>query len=326
VVEHTTHNRAVAGSIPASATTAPILVGFSGGPDSTALLLLLQEAGCDLVAAHYDHALRPESAADAAWVRDVCDRLGIPVVSERRAAPLPRGSVEAAARALRYEFLERAATAHRCELIALAHTADDQAETVVMNLLRGAGPAGLRGMPARRGRVVRPLLGVTRGQILAWLKQRAATYLDDATNRDVRFLRARVRHLLMPHLDRRRLLALAAAAGRLRERLDENAALDSPEPVLRATALRRLYQAAGGPDPGLGQSHLQAMDRLLRRPRTGAVQALPGRLAFRVRPDGTPEITKAPPELVASWRLREGGADGPMVRSVQPPTLQEPAS
>ena len=326
MVEHTTHNRAVAGSIPAIATTRRILVGFSGGPDSTALLLLLREGGCDLVAAHYDHALRPESAADAAWVRDVCDRVGIPLVSERRAAPLRRGSLEAAARAVRYDFLERAATGHRCDLIALAHTADDQAETVVMNLIRGAGPAGLRGMPARRGRVIRPLLSVTRSQILAWLKLRAVTYLEDASNRDLRFLRARVRHLLRPRLDSRRLLALAAAAGRFRERLDEHAALDAPEPALRAAALRHLYQAAGGPDPGLSQSQLQAMDRLLQRPGSSAVQALPGRLAFRVGPDGTPEITKAPPELVASWRLSEGAAVGPMVRSLQPPTPQEPAS
>jgi len=301
-----------------------VLVAVSGGPDSTALLLLLQESGCDLVAAHYDHALRPESAADAEWVGALCSRLGIPLVSERRTTPLAKGSLEAAARRLRYEFLERAAAAHGCELIAVAHTADDQAETVVMNLLRGAGPAGLRGMPRRRGRIRRPLLGVTRADVRAYLQRQGVAVRDDPSNRDPRFLRARVRHLLMPRLDRPRLLQLAAAAGRFRARLESQAVLDAPEPALRAAALRRLYQAAGGADPGLTRRQFQVMDTLLRQRRTGATLALPGRLAFRVRADGSPEIAGAPPELVASWRLGGRGGAGPMVRSGQPPTPEEP--
>ncbi|HEX6347951.1 MAG TPA: tRNA lysidine(34) synthetase TilS [Candidatus Dormibacteraeota bacterium] len=301
-------------------------MAVSGGPDSTALLLLLRDANADLVAAHYDHALRPESAADAEWVASLCRRLGVPLVSERRKAALPGGSLEAAARTLRYDFLERAAQAERCELIAVAHTADDQAETVVLNLLRGAAPTGLRGMPHRRGQVVRPLLGVTREQILEYMREQAVGFLEDASNRDRRFLRARVRHLLMPRLDRERLLRLAKAAARLSERAEAQAALDAKEPVLRGTALRRLYQAAGGPQPGLGRRHLKEMDSTLRHRRRRTTVALPGRLAFRLGEDGRAEITEAPPELVKSWRLNEGGAAGPMVRSGQPPTPQEPAS
>jgi tRNA(Ile)-lysidine synthase len=322
VVEHTTHNRAVAGSIPASATIAGlvdasglvppgsrVLAAVSGGPDSTALLLALHELGRDVVGAHFDHALRPDSAADAEAVAALCKRLSVPLVTERRSGSLAPGSLQAAARAARYSFLERAADAHGRDLIAVAHTADDQAETVVMNLLRGSGPAGLRGMPDRRGRVVRPLLAATRAQVVEYLEQAGVTPREDPSNRDRRFLRARVRHLLMPRLDRPTLLAIAAAAQRFRDRVAAAASDSAREPALRMEALRRLYRAAGGADPGLTRGHLAAMDRLAQARRTGASLALPGHLVFRVLPDGM-EIgpTRKPP--AAAWRLRERRCSG----------------
>ena len=285
-----------------------MLAAVSGGPDSTALLLALHELGHDQVAAHFDHALRADSAADSEAVATLCARLGIPLISERRTAPLGAGSLQAAARAARYAFLERAAEAHGRDLIAVAHTADDQAETVVMNLLRGSGPAGLRGMPARRGRLVRPLLTATRAQVVDYLERSGVTPREDPSNRDRRFLRARVRHLLMPRLDPAHLLALSAAAERFRDRLGRQAAIDAEEPALRAAALRRLYRAAGGADPGLTRRHLEAMHRMLRRPSVRAELALPGRLVFRVLPDGRPEFAPASPALVASWRPREPGS------------------
>ncbi len=317
MVEHTTHNRAVAGSIPASATIVElaaasglvppgsrVLAAVSGGPDSTALLLALQALDRDLIAAHFDHALRPDSAADAEFVAALCQRLGVPLVTERRSDTLAAGSLQAAARAARYAFLERAADAHGRDLIAVAHTADDQAETVVMNLLRGSGPAGLRGMPDRRGRVVRPLLEATRAQVVEYLRQSGVAPLEDPSNRDRRFLRARVRQLLMPRLDPRKLLAIAAAAQRFRDRVESQASVSAQEPALRVEALRRLYRAAGGADPGLTRVHLEAMRRMLRGRSTGAELALPGRLVFRVLRDGRPEFAPAPPALVASWQPR----------------------
>jgi tRNA(Ile)-lysidine synthase len=298
--------------VDASALVPPgsrLLVAVSGGPDSTALLLALHELGRDLVAAHFDHALRPDSAADAEAVATLCTRLGVPYEIERRQGPLASGSLQAAARAARYAFLERAATAHSRDLVAVAHTADDQAETVVMNLLRGSGLAGLRGMPARRGRVVRPLLAVTHGQVVDYVEKSGVTPREDPSNRDRRFLRARVRLLLMPRLDRQELLAIAAGAQRLRDRVEASASLESPEPALRAEALRRLYRAAGGADPGLTRHHLAAMDRLALARRTGASLALPGDLIFRVLPVGV-EIEPARRPAAPAWHLRERPCPG----------------
>jgi tRNA(Ile)-lysidine synthase len=200
VVEHTTHNRAVAGSIPASATNIPdqvdrsrlvppgsrVLVGLSGGPDSTALLLALLALNRDVVAAHFDHALRDSSEGDAAFVADLCRRHHVPLIGERRRAPLEKGSVQAAARKARYDFLLRAQTQANADMIAVAHTSDDQVETVLMNLLRGTGVAGLRGIPASRPPIVRPLLSATREGVLAYLEEMGERALDDPSNADLR--------------------------------------------------------------------------------------------------------------------------------------------
>src|SRR5690348_3789207 len=151
---------------------ARVLAAFSGGPDSTALLLWLREAGVDVAAAHYDHALRPGSERDAERVAALCAALGVPLLRERRDEPLPRGSVQAAARRLRYAFLERALAASARDVVCLGHTADDVVEGAVLHLLRGSGLAGLRGMPARRGPFLRPLLGVWREDVEAYLAAR----------------------------------------------------------------------------------------------------------------------------------------------------------
>src|SRR5438874_6909234 len=224
VVERATHNRVVAGSSPAG-TTMPstrrsgalaaalsqsaliqpgerVLVAFSGGPDSTALLLGLREAGHDVVAAHFDHALQPGSEMVAAHASRVCASLGITLMAERRTSPVPKGSVQAAARSLRYDFLERCAGEAGASRIALGHTADDLVEGTVMHLLRGCGIAGLRGMPATRGRFVRPLLGVWRAEVLAFLDERGVVALEDPANSNLRYRRVSVRRELLPALER----------------------------------------------------------------------------------------------------------------------------
>ncbi len=109
-----------------------VLVAFSGGHDSTALLLALREQGHDIVAAHYDHALQEGSVLVADHVRRLCETLGVPLIVERRSVALAKGSVQAAARTLRYEFLERAAAQAGASKIALAHTADDVVEGAAM--------------------------------------------------------------------------------------------------------------------------------------------------------------------------------------------------
>lgn len=177
-----------------------VLVAVSGGPDSVALLLLARAVlGERCVAATVDHGLRPEAAGEAAWVARLCGELG--VAHATLAAPLPRragrtGNVSARARALRYRLLEAHAADTGAARIATAHHADDQLETLVMRLNRGAGVAGLAGVRARGGRIVRPLLGWRRAELAALVAASGIMPVDDPTNRDERFDRARLRRVL----------------------------------------------------------------------------------------------------------------------------------
>ncbi|MBL8135475.1 MAG: tRNA lysidine(34) synthetase TilS [Acidobacteria bacterium] len=185
------------------------MAALSGGSDSVAQLLALHDlaAAGELVlagAAHLNHQLRPEAVRDEAFCRDLCARLDVPLVVE--AVPVAdlaaeaQVSIEVAARRARYAFLERARTSRGAAVVAVAHTADDQAETVLLRLLRGAGPRGLRGILPVRGTVVRPLLDCTRVALRADLERRGQTWVEDATNADVMQPRNRVRHELMPLL------------------------------------------------------------------------------------------------------------------------------
>ena len=215
------------------------LVALSGGPDSTALLLAMHEHGDDIVAAHYDHALRDGSDSVARQVAELCNRLEVTLISERRSEPVPKGSLQAAARTLRYAFLERARVQAGAEWVATAHTADDLVEGVVLHLLRGCGLAGLRGMPARRDRYVRPMLSVWREEVNAFLAERGVTAHQDPANLDLRFARVRARLQMLPALERERpgirrhLHAAALAAARMQE-----AAENEPTTV---ETLKRVY-------------------------------------------------------------------------------------
>ena len=257
-----------------------ILVAVSGGPDSTALLIAMHEAGYDVAAAHYDHALRDGSDTVALQVAELCARIGVPLISERRAEHLPKGSVQAAARTLRYAFLDRARTQSGADVVALAHTADDVVEGAVLHLLRGCGLAGLRGMPERRGHYVRPMLGVWRREVREFLRLRDVVPYEDPANQDTRFARVRVRHLILPALERdrpgitRRFHAAAVAAARL-----QHEAESAPTDVER---LKRMYAEAGGPGPGLSRRHIGAMLSLRGPGRGGRGVDLPGGLRFRI--------------------------------------------
>jgi len=183
-----------------------VLVAVSGGADSVALLDVLAELrpalDLTLACAHVDHGLRPEADADADVVRRLCATLHVPFHLERvtvRHEP-PWEGLEAEARRARYAALETRARTLGATRIATGHTADDQAETVLMRLLEGAGPRGLAGIAPRRGVFIRPLLDARRGEILAHLVSRGRGWAEDATNRDPRFLRNRVRHEVLPFL------------------------------------------------------------------------------------------------------------------------------
>jgi tRNA(Ile)-lysidine synthase len=184
--------------------------------------------GLRLVAAHLDHGLRPDSPEDADFCRSLCGRLEVPLhaaaadVSAR--ARRERGGLEQAARRERYAFLLRVREETGAAAIAVAHTRDDQAETFLMRLLRGAGATGLGGMRPRVGHVIRPLLGVSREEVLAHLRDRGLGWREDPTNRDLRYLRNRVRHELLPYLEARFNPALREGLARTAGLLAEDAA------------------------------------------------------------------------------------------------------
>ncbi len=190
-----------------------ILIGVSGGPDSLCLCDVLHKLGYPLVVAHLNHRLRPEAGEDARAVVQFAEQRQLPVVvgeaDVRAYAAVHQRSIEEAAREVRYRFLFEQAREHKAQAVAVAHTADDQVETLLMHLLRGAGLAGLRGMAYRtlphawsqHIPLVRPLLGVWRAEVLAYCKENALQPHFDITNLDTTFFRNRLRHELIPYIE-----------------------------------------------------------------------------------------------------------------------------
>jgi tRNA(Ile)-lysidine synthase len=183
-----------------------VLAAVSGGPDSVALLDVLcalrEPLALTLTAIHVHHGLRPEADAEADGVRRLCERLGVTCHVERVTVKrqAPWDGLEAESRRARHAALERVARAVGAARIATGHTADDQAETVLMRLLQGAGPRGLGGMAPVRGRLIRPLIETRRSAIEAYLRERGLSWVEDPSNRDPRFLRNRIRHDLLPFM------------------------------------------------------------------------------------------------------------------------------
>jgi tRNA(Ile)-lysidine synthase len=189
-----------------------VAVAVSGGGDSVALLSLLlhlaPRGGFSVAGLiHVNHQLRGlASDRDEAFCRALAQRLDLPVHIERvdvgRAAAAAHRSIEDAGRRARYDALERGRSALGADRVAVGHTRDDQAETVLLKLLRGAGPRGLGGIYPRRGRIVRPLLDVGRAQLRAWSADNGITHVEDASNEDVSNPRNLLRHEVLPALER----------------------------------------------------------------------------------------------------------------------------
>lgn len=186
-----------------------VLCAVSGGADSMCLLHCLHsradELGINVKAAHFDHCLRgEESKRDRRFVEEWCAEHGVKCISAAGdVAEFARNNglgTEEAARQLRYEFLEKTADEQKCDVIATAHNADDNAETMLLNLTRGTGLKGLCGIPRRRGRIIRPLLEVTRNEIEKYLEANGVSHVEDSTNAGDEYTRNLIRHRVMPVL------------------------------------------------------------------------------------------------------------------------------
>lgn len=181
-----------------------VLVGYSGGADSTCLVHLLSLLRVPFVAAHLHHGQRNEADKEMALCEAFCQSLDVPFVSGR--ADVPRMSrdlkigLEEAGRMARYNFLNQAARRFECDLIATAHTGTDSVETILFNLVRGTGPSGLTGIDASRGGLIRPLLPFSRSETLAYCHENGLWFHSDPANESMDFSRARLRHRVSPEL------------------------------------------------------------------------------------------------------------------------------
>lgn len=228
---------AQSGLIPANSL---VVLGYSGGPDSTCLLHLMQRIGMNVIAAHLHHGQREEADEELSKCAAFAQQLGVPFVSGRANIPQMckelKIGIEEAGRLARYEFFQSTANQTGANLIATAHTRDDNIETVLLNLTRGTGLAGLGGIPARRENLVRPLLPFSREETRAYCKEHGLWTCEDPANTDEKFSRVRIRLNVLPEL-RRINLAVEAAI----ERLAHTAREESE--YLDAIAARALEQA-----------------------------------------------------------------------------------
>jgi tRNA(Ile)-lysidine synthase len=179
-----------------------VMVALSGGVDSVVLLHLLKDSAeqlqIDLSAAHFDHAMRANSAEDAAWVAGLCTAWNIPLIRERATRPIYG---ETDARIERYRFLMAAMKQADANRIATGHQADDQVETVLFRLMRGTGLRGLAGIPIRRGVFIRPLLRFTKQELIAYAAAHDLNFRADATNEELNYARNRIRRNVLPALE-----------------------------------------------------------------------------------------------------------------------------
>jgi len=264
------------------------LIAVSGGPDSTALLLMAADwakrQGGNIGVATVDHRLRPEGGAEAEAVAALCQKLGVPHKTLVWTGPKPSTRVQERAREARYRLLVSHARAIRADAIVTAHHADDQAETVLIRLLRGSGIAGLRGMEPKGVRdgvaIVRPFLDVPKADLVAFCHAKGVGFVDDPSNADARYARAALRPLLArlaeEGLDRDALLrlarrageadkAIASAATELEARLgargpiDARALFAAPIAVVQRVLARRLSEVGGRDASRIGLEKIEAL-------------------------------------------------------------------
>ena len=224
-----------------------VLAAYSGGADSTCLLHLLTRAGFKVVGAHLHHGQRPEAEEDLEHCSRFAEAIGADFVTGRAdvpklAADLKIG-LEEAGREARYAFFEESAIQAGCNVIATGHTKSDHVETVLLNLVRGTGLAGLGGIPVRRKEIIRPLLFAIREETETYCREEGLAFRHDSTNRDLSFSRPRIRELVMPELRKINRSVEEAIARLAMHAREEDEFLDGAA----AAALERLEIPLNGP-------------------------------------------------------------------------------
>jgi tRNA(Ile)-lysidine synthase len=308
-----------------------LLVAVSGGPDSMALLHALYQLrepfAIQLIIAHLNHRMRRSATQDVRFVKAAAHGLGLPCVTQSLDVPAYRRrhklSLEDAARRVRYAFLHTTAKAVAAHHIALGHTADDQAETVLFRLLRGSGLRGLCGIPPVRRPIIRPLIQVPRHDIMVYLREHRIPFRDDPSNRRRRYTRNRIRLALLPQLQKSynprlvqtlcttaQLLAddEAALQGAAREQFSVTRVLATPDqvhlrvamisplsPALQRRVLREALAEVVGNLQGFTHLHLVHMMELLRTEAGTKWLALPGGTIVERRYDRLVIYRQRPP-------------------------------
>jgi tRNA(Ile)-lysidine synthase len=315
-----------------------VLVGLSGGPDSVCLLMLLSRIRDNLRlsihAVYVNHNLRPEETGkEIEFCRNLCDRIGVPFLLKSIDVASYAGQFQLnrqeAARELRYRAFEEAAFEVKADRIALAHNADDQVETFFMRLLRGSGPKGLSGIPPRRGKIIRPLIETARSSIEKFLEDEKLLFVVDSSNRQMHYLRNRLRNLLVPELkalnpnltatllntvsilqEEERffgVLVNKALMKMISRKTDERIELFiAPMEVLDTVLLRRVLRRAIEETRGLrgtGYVHIEAIIRLIRGGSSGDRLYLPKGVRV-IRGYSLLVITSAPPSKIGEYELQ----------------------
>ncbi len=318
-----------------------VLAGLSGGPDSVCLLSILAglraEYGIELSAAYIDHGFRPaETPLEIDFCRKLCGSLAVPFTAKAiEVKSFAKGSglsMQEAARELRYRALEEAAASSHANKIALGHNADDQAETMLMRLIRGAGPAGISGIPPVRSHIIRPLIEIERTDIESYLNTGGISFVIDSSNLKNDYVRNRIRHAIMPAvkaLNGNAVKAMSRSADIFR---DEEKYFDimvtkalmrlisrktdamielfmAPLEAMDNVLLRRVLRRAAGETKGLrgvGFVHIEDMITLIKSGRAGDRIYIPGGLRI-IRGYSTLVITSERPAQLGAYVLSAPG-------------------
>lgn len=279
-----------------------VLVGFSGGGDSSALLHILKgysdKKSIRLCAVHVNHMIRGDEAdEDEEFCRGFCKELGIEFVSVKEDIPAlaqkEKKGIEECARDFRYSVFERICREKGISKIATAHNADDNLETVLFNLARGCGIRGIGGIQPVRGRIIRPLIGCSKEEILEYCEKNKIPYRTDSTNSQTEYTRNYIRHNILPHMKRLNPLAgensvvTSRAARQCCQAIDDGISrgvwsMDTAPEAVRIRLIDEEYTKAGGRQGGLEACHYRALLELIDKGAEGSMVSLPGLKRARI--------------------------------------------